>query len=87
MGTTLRISELSPVVANRTLPRAGFERGGVACFGSMTGSRAGGRRGEQHHEPDAAQATIAPRRTPVLLTGASIWAVAAAQTRAAAGCR
>jgi len=25
MGTTLRISELSPVVANRTLPRAGFE--------------------------------------------------------------
>src|SRR5436190_920284 len=28
MGTTLRISELSPVVANLTLPRAGFDQAG-----------------------------------------------------------
>src|SRR5690348_4899141 len=70
MGTTLRISELLPVVANPTLPR-GFDEArspGLASWpdAAPTGVVHSSRR------PDAAQAAIAPRRTALLLTGASI---------------
>src|SRR3954453_2276054 len=65
IGTVVLISELSPVVANRTLPRDGFE----AALGPAAPSRLDAGWAEAASNatrPSPAHTPIAPRRAPLL---------------------